>query len=277
MEVIHFVFWEAMKVLALALLGLLAAKAVASLRLATEEEKAKRWRATKLGLFLSRSLFLLAPLAVWVKVILYSFTVAMVLVGAWNTGYDFAAEVYYWANQDYLDRKEYPQAYLDALRAVQLRPGVLRYWRALLTSKMYVGQFASALEDKPALESLSGGSLDEEDAYQFALCSYFLARYADVEQATQRLIQQYPYHVGSYVLQGLAYTAQRKFPEAEQSYSDALRFQPNSQVAVEGVAHAYFLDGERGRALAILDETATRPFSPEARKRFEALKGLYAQ
>jgi tetratricopeptide (TPR) repeat protein len=257
MEVVHFAFWEAIKVLALALLGLLAAKVVANLRPPMSEAGSGQLRRIKAGLYL--------------------LILALVMVGAWNTAYDVAAEVYYWANQDYLDRKAYPQAYLDALRAVQLRPGVLRYWRALLTSKMYVGQFVSALEDRPALESLSGGSLDEGDAYQFALCSYFLAKYEDVERETQRLIQQSPHYVASYVLQGLAYTAQRKFHEAEQSYEDALRFQPNSQVAVEGLVHAYFLDGDRARALAVLEETATRPFSAEARKRFEALKGLYVQ
>jgi tetratricopeptide (TPR) repeat protein len=256
-EMIHFMFWEALKVMALALLGLMAAKVVANLRPAVGEAGARQLRRIKLGL--------------------YSLGVALVMVGAWNAGYDIAAEVYYWANQDNLERKEFPKAYMNALRAVQLRPGVLRYWRALLTSKTYVGQFASALEDKPALESLSGGSLDEGDAYQFALCSYLLAQYSDVERATERLIQQYPYYVASYILQGLAYTAQRKFPEAERSYLDALRFLRNNQAAVEGLAHAYFLAGDRGRALAILDETATRPFSPEARKRFEALKGLYAQ
>lgn len=257
MEVIHFVFWEGMKILALALLSLMAAKVVANLRPPAGETGLRQLRRIKAGF--------------------YSLTLILVMLGAWNIGHDLAAEVYYWANQDNLERKDFPKAYTNALRSVQLRPGALRYWRALVTSKTYVGQFVSALEDKPALESLSGGSLDEGDAYQFALCSYFLAQYADVEGVTQQLIEQYPYYVASYILQGLAYTAQRKFPEAEQSYLDALRFLPNNQVAVEGLAHAYFLAGDRGRALAILDETATRPFSPEARKRFEALKGLYAQ
>jgi tetratricopeptide (TPR) repeat protein len=257
MELIHFMFWEAMKVMALALLALMAAKLIASLRPATGEAGVRQLRRIKLGF--------------------YSLTLALVMVGAWNSGFDIAAELYYWASQDSLERKEFPQAYTNALRAVQLRTGVLPYWRALLTSKTYVGQFASALEDKPALESLSGGGLDEGDAYQLALCSYLLAQYPDVEQATQRLIQQYPYYVASYILQGLAYTAQRKFLEAEHSYLGALRFLPNNQAAVEGLAHAYFLSGDRGRALALLDEAATRPFSPEARKRFEDLKGLYAQ
>jgi len=257
METIHFVLWEAMKVLGLTLLGLMAVKAVASLRPAAGEAGLRQQRRLKLGL--------------------HSLTLGLVLWGAWSTGYDVAAELYYWANQGNLQHNDYPKAFENALRAVQLRPGVLRYWRALVASKMYVGQFASALEDRPALESLSGGGLDEGDAYQFALCSYLLGQYPDVVQATQELIRRSPYYVASYVLQGLAYTAQRKFPEAEQSYLDALRFLPNNQVAVEGLAHAYFLAGDRARALAILNETATRPFSAEARKSFEALKSLYAQ
>jgi len=254
---IHFVLWEAMKVLALTLLALLAVKVVASLRPAGGEAGLRQLRLIKLGL--------------------YAVILGLVLWGAWITGYDVAAEVYYWADQDNLQHNDYPKAFVNALSAVRLRPGVLRYWRALVASKMYVGQFASALEDRPALQSLSGGSLDEGDAYQFALCSYLSGQYPDVVQATQELIRQSPYYVASYVLQGLAYTAQRRFPEAEQSYLDALRLFPNNQVAIEGLAHAYFLAGDRERALAILTETATRPFSPEARKSFEALKSLYAQ
>lgn len=257
METIHFVLWEALKVLALILLGLLVVKVVASARPAEGPAGLERSR--------------------WIKRGLYGLTLALVLLGAWFIGYDIAAEVYYWADQQSFQRNDYPQAYTNALRAVQLRPGVLRYWRALEAAKMYVGQFASAIEDRPALESLMGGSLDEGDAYQYALCLYLLGRYPDVEQATQRLIQQYPYYVAAYVLQGLTYTAQRKFPEAQQSYQDALRFGPNNQVAVEGLAHAYYLAGDRSRALAILNETATRSFSPEARRSFETLKGIYAQ
>lgn len=257
MEAIRFVFWEALKVVALALLGVLAAKVVGSLRPVREEERVKQLH--------------------WIKRGLYTLILAMVLYGAWNIGYDVAAETYNWAYQGNLERKDYFKAYVNALQAVQLRPGVLRYWRALFVSKTYLGQFRSALDDKPALEALSGGSLDEADAYRFALCSYFLAQYSDVERSTQRLIQEHPYYAAAYVLQGHAYMAERKFPEAEQSYLDALRLFPNNQAAVEGLAHACYLAGDRGRALAILDEAAKRPFSPEVRKRFEALKALYAQ
>jgi hypothetical protein len=46
---------------------------------------------------------------------------------------------------------------------------------------------------------------------------------------------------------------------------------------VEGLARAFYLGGDRQRALAVLDETVKFPFPPPARERFEALKGLYDQ
>ena len=56
-----------------------------------------------------------------------------------------------------------------------------------------------------------------------------------------------------------------------------LQIFPDNQAAVETLARAYYLGGDRQRALAVLDETAKFPFPPPVRQRFEALKGLYDQ
>jgi cytochrome c-type biogenesis protein CcmH/NrfG len=92
-----------------------------------------------------------------------------------------------------------------------------------------------------------------------------------------RLIRQNPAYAAPYVLQGLAYTAEKKYPEAQQSFLGVLQIFPNNQAAVEGLARAFYLGGDRQRARAVLDETAKFPFPPPARERFEALKGLYDQ
>lgn len=246
-----------MKVLALAFLGLVAAKTVASMAAGESDNK--------------------VPPRRLLKAVCYLAILALVLLGAWNVGYNLAAESYLWASQDNLERKQFKKAYVNALRAVEIRPGNLECWRALVTAKIYLHQFASALDDTPVLQSLNGGTLDEADAYRLAVCSLLRAQYDQVITMTQRLIRQNRLFAAPYVLQGMAYTAQRKYPEAERSYQQVLRIFPNNQAAVEGLAHAYFLAGYRSQALAVLDETAQRPFSPEARKRFEALKALYAQ
>ena len=80
-----------------------------------------------------------------------------------------------------------------------------------------------------------------------------------------------------YILQGDVLTAQRKYGEAQQAFLAALQILPTDQAAVEGLAHAYFLEGNRQQALKVLEETSKLPFSIEAQKRFEALKGLYGQ
>ena len=69
MEVIRFVFWEAVKVLALVFLGLVATKAVAALIV----RKA------------------------WMKPALYALILALAGLGAWEAGNDVAAEVYMWS------------------------------------------------------------------------------------------------------------------------------------------------------------------------------------
>jgi tetratricopeptide (TPR) repeat protein len=256
-EAFRFIFWEAMKVLALIFAGLLAAKSVAGMAAGERTDKAKQLRL--------------------LKALCYVTILALVFLGAWNVGYDVAAESYFWASGDNVERKQFAKAYVTALRAVEIRPANLGYWRALVLAKIYLHQFASALDDAPALQSLNGGDLNSADAYRLVVCCLARAQYSQVVTMTQRLIQRNPLYAAPYVLQGMAYTAQKQYSEAERSFRQALQIFPNHQAAVEGLAHAYFLAGYTSQALAVLNETAKCPFSPEARKRFEALKALYAQ
>ena len=249
MEVLRFVFWEAVKVLGLVLLALVSSKAVAALTVPKS----------------------------WIKPALYTLIVAMAGLGAWEAGNDVAAEVYMWSCNSNLSRGDLVKAYSNAVQAVTLRPNNLGYWGALTRTKMQMQQLQSVLDDEPAVRALSHGDLDEVNEYQFALCDYFLGQYDKVVATTLRLIRQNPSYAAPYVLQGLAYTAERKYPEAQQSFLAVLQIFPNNQAAVEGLARAFYLGGERQRALAVLDDTAKFPFPPPARERFEALKGLYDQ
>ena len=249
MEAIRFIFWEAVKVLALVILGLICAQGAAAL-------------VVRKG---------------WIKPALYALILALVGLGAWYAGNDVAAEVYLWSCDSNLDHGDPVKAYSNALRAVNVRPNNLSYWRAVARSKRSLLQFHSALDDEPAVRALSKGELDEADEYQFALCAFSLAQYDRVVASTLHLIRQNPSFAAPYVLQGLAYTAERKYPEAQQSFLAVLQFFPNDQAAVEGLARAYFLAGDRQQALAVLDATAKISFSPPVRERFEALKGLYDQ
>lgn len=257
MEIARFFFWTAMKALSLVFLGLLAAKGVGSLQMQRPQRKAK-------------------CLAV-MRVVLYTVILALAALGARNLGYDVAAEVYSRASQSNLARGEVSKAYSNALRAVELRPGILRYWRTLAAAKFAQHQFASLVEDLPVFQALSGGKLEEEEIYRIAAAHYFLAQYDKVIPLTQQMIRESPVYGAPYVLQGYAYTAQKKFPEAERSFLAVLQMFPTQEAAVEGLAHVYFLTGDTARALGVLNETAKFPFPREARKRFEALKALYAQ
>jgi tetratricopeptide (TPR) repeat protein len=252
-----FTFWEAVKILSLAFLALFAAKAVASLFPHGGSRVSSRQR-------------ILKPL-------LYSVILGLVILGTWHAAHDIAAEIYFWGSGTGSDSSNVTQAYSNAVQAAELRPGELRYWRAVLDAKMRLTQFQSALDDEPAVRASNGGELDEDDAYRFVLCNYLLDRYDRVIAESKRLIRQNPAYAAPYVLQGRAYIGERKYPEAEQSFQAVLQIFPDNQAAVEGLAHAYFLAGERGRALAVLNETSRFHFSPDARKRFEALKGLYGQ
>jgi len=249
MEIIRFVFWEAVKIIGLVFLGLVATKAVAGLA---------------------------APKA-WIKPALYALIMALAAVGAWEAGNDVAAQGYVWSCNSNLERGDLSKAYSNALQAVRLRPKNLSYWQTLIQVKTRLQQFQSVLDDEPAVRALSNGDLDELDEYQYALCSYFLGQYDKVVATTLRLIRQNPAYASPYVLQGLAYTAEKKYPEAQQSFLAVLQIFPNNQGAVEGLARAFYLGGNRQKALTVLDETAKFPFPPPVRQRFEALKGLYDQ
>lgn len=248
-EIIRFAFWEAVKVLALVLLTLVCVKSVAALRVRQS----------------------------WIKFALNALVIFFAGLGAWYAGNDVAAQVYMWSSEKSLGRDDLVKAYSNAMQAVRLRPNSLSYWHTLLITKMHMRQLQSVLEDEPALRALSKGNLDEEDEYQFALCWYFLGQNDRVTTTTLRLIRQNPSYAAPYVLQGLAYTAAKKYPEAQQGFLAVLQMFPNNQAAVEGLARAYYLDGDRQRALAVLDATGQFPFPPADRQRFEALKGLYAQ
>ena len=104
-----------------------------------------------------------------------------------------------------------------------------------------------------------------------------IGEYDKVVAITLRLIRQNPSYAAPYVLQGLAYTAAKKYPEAQQSFLAILQVFPNNQAAVEGLARVYYLSGDRQRALATLGETTKFTFPAPVRERFEALKGLYGQ
>jgi tetratricopeptide (TPR) repeat protein len=256
-EQCRFIFWELLKILGVAFASLLAAKAVASLKATGDNSLASR----------------LARAKPW----LYTVILALVSFGAWNLGYDVAAEVYYWASLSDAQNSRLSKAYLNSLQAVVLRPGIPRYWQALESAKFNLGQFASVVDDGPALQRLAGGDLDEVDSYRFAVCLFFLGRYEEALSITERVIGQNRFYMPPYILQGDALTAQGKYGEAQQSFLTALHILPADQAAVEGLAHAYFLEGNRQQALKVLEETSKLPFSIEAQKRFEALKGLYGQ
>jgi tetratricopeptide (TPR) repeat protein len=199
------------------------------------------------------------------------------VLGSRSIGFDVAAEAYAVASGNNLERRELDKAYANASRAVQLRPGGLRYWRQLAGAKLALHQYASLLKDQVAMEALSGGRLNDQDAHNFAVCHYFLGEYDQVIALTQESISRNRIYPAPYVLQGAAYTAQRKYREAEQSFLQVLQLFPTHQMAVEGLAHTYYLAGNRVGALGVLNETSKYPFSPQARQRFEALKALYAQ
>jgi len=257
MEIVRFIFWTAMKTLCLVFLGLLAVKSVGSLN--SGGEKGGKGR------------------AVAVKGTLYGAILLLVILSAWNLGYDIAAEVYATASRSNLAHREVKKAYANALRAVELRPGNLRYWEVLATSKFALRQFASLIGDLRVFQALSGGNLDEEDRYRLASAYNFHGEFDKVIPLTQQMIAENRVYAAPYVLQGYAYTAQKNFPLAERTFLDVLQMFPTQQSAVEGLAHLYFLGGNKAGALDILEQTKKFPFPPESRQRFEALKALYAQ
>jgi tetratricopeptide (TPR) repeat protein len=254
---IRFIFWEFMKTVALILLALLSAKAITGMRTGSTPERSRQLR--------------------WVRGVLYAVLVALVAVGALDIGHDAAAELYFTASGDNLDRLQVAQAYNNAMSAVRLRPGVLRYWQMLEAIKLRQGQFLSLLEDQPTLQVLNHGRLEQSDAMRCALARFFLGQYEQVIPLTRELIQHNRFYAAPYVLQGNTFLALKDYPEAERSFLEVLQIFPSQEDAVEGLSHTHFLRGDRRQALAVLNETDRHPFPPEARKRFASLKALYAQ
>ena len=252
LEPFEFVFWEILKAFALLVLALLAAKAASSFLVLDRRFSARR-------------------------LLLYGVILALVALGARALGMDVAAEVYGWASQKNLDRREYFLAYRNAARAVDLRPDVLRYWQLLARAKFSTRQFVSLLRDQPAFAGLSPHGLDEDDQLRFAYCDYFLGRYADSISLTKQFIEGNPGYPKSYVLQAQAETALRQYPEAERDFMKSLEILPTQADAVEGLAQVYFLSGNTAQAAAVLDATSHYSFPPEARRRFQALKSMYEQ
>jgi tetratricopeptide (TPR) repeat protein len=230
-----------------------------------------------LGVLSAKAVADLSTRRFWVKPTLYIVILSLAAFGSWNIGNDVAAEVFMWSCDSNLRHGDLVKGYSNAIRAVTLRPANVRYWRDVVQSKVRLQQLESALDDEPQLRALSGGELDEVDDYEFALCHFFLGQYEPVIATTMRLIHQNRAYAAPYVLEGLAYTSEQKYVEGEQSFLSVLQFFPMNQAAVEGLARAYFLSGDRQRALAVLDATAKFPFPADIQQRFEALKGLYGQ
>ena len=250
LEPFEFVFWEVLKAFALLVAALLAAKAAKSF--AATRPAGRAW-------------------------ILYGVILLLVVFASRTVGMDVAAEVYSWAGQKNLDRREYVLAYSNAVRAVNLRPEVLRYWQLLARSKFSLRQFDSLLRDEPALRSFSSQGLDEDDLLRLAYCHYFLGQYSDAIVLTKQFIARSPAYPKAYILLGQAELNLRQYTEAERDFMTSLQILPTQSDAVEGLAHAYFLSGKTAQAIAALDATSHYAFPSPARRRFEALKDLYEQ
>jgi len=256
-ELVGFFLKETLKILGVILASLLAVKAAEGLGLASHNGLAGR----------------LAQARVWIYLVI----VVLAGLGARNVGYDVAAEAYYWAGLHDVQHSRFLKAYSNTDQAVMLRPAVPRYWAGLEVAKMNLHQFASIADDLPAMRQVTGGELDETDAYRFAVALFLLGRYDEAENITERLITQNRFFVPPHILRGQILTSQQKYMEAEQAFLVALQVLPTDQSAVEGLAHACFLEGNRAQALNVLGEASRLPFSTEARTRFQALKDLYAQ
>jgi len=247
----EFIFWEAVKALTLLVLALLAAKAVRTFL--------RQRRRSALG-----------PA-------LYGVLVVLAALGARTIGLDIAAEVYNWVGEKDLDRHRWAAALGNALRAVELRPGVASYWDLLARAKFSTGQYASLLRDEPVFRALNPRGLSEDDLMRFAYCRLFLGQYREVIPLADEVIHLNPGYPKAYVIEGLAQAGLRSYEDAERNFLKALQILPTQADAVEGLAHVYFLMGFTDRALAVLDTTVRYSFPPEARKRFQALKALYEQ
>lgn len=256
MAEVQFIFWTSTKALALIFLGLLTAKAISS------------WQARERVRAGGRPAIAFA---------MYALALVLVVLGARVLGDDIAAEVYARTSGKNLKAGELQKAYSNALRAVELRPGELAYWETLAKVKLQAGQHESLLEDEAAFRHLSRGSLDEDDEIRFAFCRYSLGQYDQAIAVAEDLIRKDRMYPAPYLVEGSAYLHLKNYAAAEHALLQLLQFFPTQVDGVTGLAQAYFLAGETERAQAVLNATAKYPFPPEARERFEALKGLYAE
>ena len=257
MEKLGFIFWEITKVLVLIFLGLVSVKAVGALK-ARDGSGGAKW---------------LAPL----RYFLYALILALVVCGASIAGYDFAAESYYWVSGGNLAYLQFDKAYSNALRSVELRPGILKYWQQLSQTLVRAHQYASAMQDESQIKQLTGGIMPEDDTMRVAASNLMLGHYDQAIAITGDLIRTHPTFPIPYVLRGEAYISMKDYAGAEKTFLQVLQYVPNMAPAVEGLAHAYFLSGETSRCLAVLDATKKYSFSPEQRQRFQELKELYGQ
>jgi tetratricopeptide (TPR) repeat protein len=257
LEQVRFIFSELLKILGVLFLSLLAVKGVASLKVSENRTLASRLASA--------------------RVFLFALVLAMAVFSAWTFGYDIAAEVYYRSSLSDAQDTRPIKNYLNALQAVELRPGILRYWQALESAKFALGQWASVVDDAPAMARVAGRDLDEVDSYRVAVSLYYLGRYDESLRITERLIRENGLYLPPLILEGHILIAQKQYGEAERVLVSVLNVLPTNQLAVEGLAHAYFLEGNRQQALQVLEDTSRFPFPMEAQKRFEALKGLYGQ
>lgn len=258
MDKVRFFFSESLLGIGLAVLGLVAVKAVGSLKAGGSPQNPNRRLAVLRG-------------------VLYTAILALVILGARGLGTGISAGIRAEAGEGDIIQSRLDRAYQNALRAVELRPGDLLYWEILSTAKIRLRQFDSVLKDQPVLESLSGGKLDEDDTMRFATCYYYLGQYDKVYPMTESVIEANRFLAAPYVLEGAAYVSQKRYAQARQRFLDVLQLFPSQEAAVEGLAHAHFLMGNTAAALQVLNETQKFPFPPEARKRFDDLKIFYAQ
>jgi len=264
MDTIKFIFWEVIKVAGLALAGMVAAKIISSLgrpKQGTEQGSEEKRR---------------PKLAAW-RIGLYAVLLILVGLGARILGEDWAAAIYNWAAEGDLARSQVAKACDNGQRAVDIRPKELRYWRVLERARITKGDFAPVLRDEGIIRSLNGGDLPEEDAIRVVVSHFALGHYDQVIALTGQMIRQNPYYPASFVFQGSAYLAEKKYGEAEKRFLSALQILPTQVDAVNGLAEAYFLSGEKSRALAVLDATKHYPFALDARKHFDDLKVQYGR
>ena len=255
MNELQFTLAESLKALALLFLALFATKALEAMPRASD-------RAARYRLIRTAGYALTAALAIWC---------------ARGLGIEVSAGVHNFAAAAALSRQEPGRAYTNALRAVELRPGVVAHWENLERSKITLRQFASALRDESALTAASGGELDEADALLYAWCHYDVGDYDRALAGTEALIHKNPYFAAPYVLKGMVRIAEKDFDQAEKTFLAVLQMFPDDPQAVEGLAHAYYLSGNRVRAEEVLRQTEQYSFPPAARRRIEELKRLYAQ